>query len=95
MTDGKNEYFIFQDIAGGQTEVIFFMHILLPIASQGGDNLYCLLIVVDDADLIERYEIIEAGNADTLAESDYSAVCREQFWDEEALIKIKTANGAH
>lgn len=93
LTDGTQEYYIYQDAAGGDTEVIFILYMLLPFASETEGDLKCLLFTVDDKNNVQEYQIKSAGNTGGLSRSNYDIYCKNAFWGEAQLEKIKSLSG--
>jgi len=90
LTDGTKEYYIYQDSVGGNTEVIFIVYMLLPFASETEGDLKCLLFTINDKNNVQEYQIKSAGNTDNLSRNNYDIFCKNAFWGEAQLKKIKS-----
>jgi len=93
LTDGTKEYYIYQDSVGGKTEVIFFVYMLLPFASETKGDLKCLLFTFNDENIIQEYQIKSAGNTASLNMNKYDIYCKNAFWEKAQLKKIKSLSG--
>lgn len=93
LTDGTNEYFIYRDSVGGETEVIFLVYMLLPFASETEGDLKCLLFTIDDKNFIQEYRIESAGKTGNLNRDEYDTYCKDAFWEKTQLEKIKPFHG--
>ncbi len=93
LTDGTNEYFIYSDSVGGETEVIFLVYMLLPFASETEGNLKCLLFTIDDKNFIQEYRIESAGKTGNLNRNEYDTYCKDAFWERTQPQKIKSFHG--
>ena len=93
LTDGTNEYYIYRDPVGGETEVIFLVYMLLPYASQTEGDLKCLLFTIDDKNLIREYRIVSAGKTGNLSRNEYDTYCKNALWEETQLEKIQPFHG--
>lgn len=93
LTDGTNEYYIYRDSVGGQTEVIFLVYVMLPFASESEGVLKCLLFTVDDKNLIQEYRVESAGKSGNINRNEYDTYCKDAFWDKTQLEKIKPLQG--
>jgi hypothetical protein len=93
LTDGTDEYYIYRDSVGGNTEVIFLAYMLLPFASETKGDLKCLLFTINEKNIIREYQIKSAGNTDDLSRNYYDIYCKNAFWEKEQLEKIESLSG--
>ena len=93
LTDGSSEFYIYQDSAGGSTEVIFLLYMLLPYASETKGDLVCLLFTISDENTVQEYQIKAGAITDNMSINKFDTYCRSVFWENAQLEKIKPLPG--